>query len=140
MRSARITGPARTLAYFGLATVIGAALLGGAYLLKESLAGVFVVAALAMAAVLAASFWWWRGVDEAVREAHKAAWFWGGLIAVAVATPMLLLIAAAPDAQVEAWALGDDPYSLITTGVLGCLTVQIVGYSVAWAAWWLKRR
>ena len=33
-------------------------------------------------ASMAVVFWvcvvWWRGADEAVREAHKWAWYWGG--------------------------------------------------------------
>ena len=90
-----------------------------------------------MAAALAVSVWWWRGVDEAVREAHKAAWFWGGLVAVSAGAPFLILLRSAPDLLERA---GTEPHDLFVAGVLAALTVQLVGYTIAWAVWWPKRR
>ena len=137
--SLRLRGAARLAAYFAATAAIVAALIGGALLARESVAVLFALSALAMAALLLASVWWWRGVDEAVREAHKAAWFWGGLVAVCAATPFLLLLAGMPEQRVRS-ALGDEPYDLFSTGALACLLVQLAGYAVAWAVWWLKRR
>jgi hypothetical protein len=107
---------------------------------SESLPVVVGLYALVLAAVLVASIWWWRGVDEAVREAHKASWFWGGLFGVAAGAPVLFAVQSLPDETLVRWSFGGEPYDLLVTGVMACLVVQLVGYTIAWAFWWLKRR
>ena len=91
--------------------------------------------ALSMAAGLWASLKWWRGLDEAAQEAHKWAWWWGSTVGLAFAGVILLTL------LYGAGELGQAPIkSMLMLGaaiVTGC---QMVGYGVAWAAWWLKRR
>lgn len=105
---------------------------------EASIGGAALIAtavALSMAAGLWASYRWWKGLDEAAQEAHKWAWWWGSTVGLAFAGVVLLtLLYGAGD-------LGEAPIKSML--MLGCAVVtgcQIVGYGVAWAAWWLKRR
>ena len=104
--------------------------LGGAALIAAA-----VAVAMAMAAGLWACFRWWRGLDEAAQEAHKWAWWWGSTVGLAFASVILMTL------RYGVADLGEAPVkdSLMLGAVLvaGC---QTVGYGVAWAAWWLKRR
>ena len=52
--------------------------------------GVFVV--LIMIGAMVAGAAWMRSIDEAAREAHKAAWYWGGSGGMAVGGVLLCLI------------------------------------------------
>ena len=105
---------------------------------EASLGGAALIAAavaLAMAAALWACFRWWKGLDEAAQEAHKWAWWWGSTVGLCFAGVILMtLLYGAGD-------LGEAPIKSIlmlgTAIVTGC---QMVGYSGAWAAWWLRRR
>lgn len=89
------------------------------------------------------SVYWMRSIDEAAREAHKAAWFWGGSGALVLALP-LWLIAVLP--QTAAWSLPawfygrTDPVAYAALGAGGLIVVMLTGYGVAWAVWWLQRR
>ena len=91
--------------------------------------------AVSMAIGLWASLKWWRGLDEAAQEAHKWAWWWGATVGLCFAGVILLtLLHGVGD-------LGEAPIkSMLMLGaaiVTGC---QMIGYGVAWAVWWLKRR
>ncbi len=96
---------------------------------------VAIVVAIAMAVGLQATLKWWRGLDEAAQEAHKWAWWWGSTVGLAVAGVLFLtlLYGTGPqgDASVKAGLM------IGAAVVIGC---QVVGYAVAWAFWWLKRR
>ena len=92
---------------------------------------------------MAIVFWicvvWWRGADEAVREAHKWAWYWGGSAGVVVVAIVLGLGAWEVIDLVPADFSG-DPSDLVMTGAGLTLGVQMTGYLIAWAAWWLRHR
>lgn len=84
------------------------------------------------------SWRWWKAVDEAVREAHKTAWYWGGsgsmaLLAV-LALPLLVI------SQGDVPQLGLTPGEALFTlaGMAICGTVMLLGYGVVWAVWWLR--
>ena len=105
---------------------------------QASIGGAALIAAtvaLSMAAGLWASLKWWKGLDEAAQEAHKWAWWWGATVGLCFAGVILLT------ALYGAGDLGEAPVkSMLMIGaaiVTGC---QMVGYGVAWAVWWLKRR
>ncbi|ESQ81221.1 hypothetical protein [Asticcacaulis sp. YBE204] len=82
---------------------------------------------------------WWKRSDEAVREAHKWAWYWGGsvgLIVPAVILGMSMLgIEVLPDAYVASTGLSGP-----ASGILITLLPMFAGYIVAWAVWWLRHR
>jgi len=81
----------------------------------------------------------WRRLDEAAREAHKAAWYWGGSAGLALAGLVTGLFLARPDMPMP-WRLAEGDAGLVATGLLLCALAQMVGYLVAWAWWWLARR
>src|SRR5690606_29433021 len=41
--------------------------------------------------MIAGTLWWWRRADEAVREAHKWAWYWGGSVGMCVGLGAVML-------------------------------------------------
>lgn len=133
------------------AGVIGASLLIGAVIgvavaiLEEggnavSRLGILAMVTLGVGAALWISLRWWNRLDEAAREAHKWAWFWGGsggasfgFIAVAAAT-RFGRIDGSP--VLGSWTPAEAFYN----GAMALMACQLVGYSLAWAVWWLQRR
>jgi len=91
---------------------------------------------IAMAVGFALCVWWWRGIDEAAREAHKWAWWWGGTAGMAVGAVILLALMLGEDDAFSNTAAND----LVASGMLAIVLFQIVGYGIAWAIWWLRRR
>ena len=127
----------------GLA-VVGAVLGGGGALLgdRPGLFGLvlsFIPIAITMVIVGFVSIWWWRGIDEAAREAHKWAWWWGGSGGMALGAVVLITLTAR-DGVLPAASLGLSAADLIVGGMMTILLFQLAGYTIAWAAWWLKRR
>lgn len=94
------------------------------------------VFAMAMALVL--TIIWWRRADEAVREAHKWAWWWGGSSGMGIATALLLVVHLRP--QLIGGLADLEPSILVITAIALVLGLQLTGYLVAWAWWWLSKR
>lgn len=93
-----------------------------------------------MVAVLGVSFWWWSRLDEAAREAHKWAWYWGGSTGMLIGLVLMMVLTLRPaDIAVPA-SLGETPADLIGAGMMAILLFQLIGYGLAWAWWWLGRR
>ncbi|MBO9544305.1 hypothetical protein [Caulobacter sp.] len=118
-------------------------LVGGAFALATLLhweiplwliGGVLVVL---MVLLVPVTIIYWRMIDEAAREAHKFAWFWGGQGGMLIALGLGLLgdseklVAAYGDLKAAGWMF---------VGMLALLICQIVGYGLAWAGWWLIRQ
>ncbi|MDP3377802.1 MAG: hypothetical protein Q8S53_05510 [Brevundimonas sp.] len=82
---------------------------------------------------------WWRAADEAVREAHKWAWYWGGSAGIVVVILALGLVGW-DVIELAPTVLSGEPTELIMTGVGLTLGAQLIGYLIAWAAWWLRHR
>ncbi|ATC32454.1 hypothetical protein CA606_08890 [Caulobacter vibrioides] len=130
-----------------LRLLVGSALLGavvgaGLALLEEM--GVTPPASflgyglLALAPVmLVISVIYWRNIDEAAREAHKFAWFWGGSGAILIAAPLAMLVG---DARLTALAGPHSPSEWFAIGVFSLLVFQLAAYGLVWAIWWLRQR
>jgi hypothetical protein len=101
------------------------------------------VAVAAMAGAMAITAGWMRAIDEAAREAHKSAWFWGGCGGMALGGVFVILASAPPAATLHfaSW-FGDrtDPAAYAATGAGALGLLMTAGYTVAWAWWWWKRR
>lgn len=102
--------------------------------------GILAVLVIGLAAVLWVCFRWWARLDEAAREAHKWAWFWGGsagagvgFIAAAFAT-RFGQIDGSP--VLASWTPAEAFYN----GAMALMACQVIGYGLAWAVWWLQRR
>lgn len=103
--------------------------------------GVFII--LMMVGSLAVGAAWMRSIDEAAREAHKSAWYWGGSGGMAVGG-VLVCLSTLPQAaplRIPSWLDGrTDPAAYAATGALAMLLLMLAGYMAAWAWWWLRRR
>lgn len=128
----------------GLSALVGL-VVGGASALIDAFGGTataplqLALLAVAIVAVVWVCVAWWRSADEAVREAHKWAWYWGGSTGMAFVM-LLFALSTWEVIDVTLPPLGDTPNDLIMTGVALTVGAQGVGYLVAWAAWWLRHR
>jgi len=102
--------------------------------------GILAALVTAFAAAVWLSLRWWSRLDEAAREAHKWAWYWGGsagggvgFIATAFAT-RFGQIDGSP--VLASWTPAEAFYN----GAMALMACQLVGYGLAWAVWWLQRR
>lgn len=131
-------------ALFGL-SLLFAALAGGLGRIGEDIEGpaglLFASLSLALvAASLVAVLLHWRRLDEAAREAHKAAWYWGGSLGLGVAGIGIGYLLARPEADLSRYAIRPDDAGLLLSGALYVIAAQFVGYVVVWAWWWWSRR
>ena len=103
---------------------------------------------------ISATFWasvfsyiHWKRLDEPARVANKVAWMHGGAIGLFVAVisvPVVHFLPAAGD-QLDRitsswsprWSGAEAGFAL---GVLLTGTIQMAGFAIAWAGWWLRRR
>ncbi|MGV8928729.1 MAG: hypothetical protein ACOH1E_03165 [Brevundimonas sp.] len=103
---------------------------------------VAVVSVSAMVGAMAISVAWMRSIDEAAREAHKAAWFWGGCGGMAVGG-VLVILTSLPQAgtlSFPSWLDGrTDPAAYAATGAFAIMLLMLMGYAVVWAWWWITR-
>lgn len=103
-----------------------------------------IVAACALMVLAMAVGWaWMRTLDEAAREAHKAAWYWGGSGAMALAgVPIILaMMPWAETLRFEPVLMGrDDPAAWMAVGAFALMMIMTLGYIVAWVWWWLSKR
>jgi hypothetical protein len=88
-------------------------------------------------AVFAASVVYWRNIDEAAREAHKFAWFWGGVAGLLLMLPGAVLITSE---RLVAMFGPHSPAEWVLGGLAAMLIAQMAGYALVWAGWWLRQR
>jgi hypothetical protein len=93
---------------------------------------------VAMSCAMVLCVWWWRGIDEAAREAHKWAWWWGGTGGTLVGASVMMSLQLGDTTPIQSadLSVGD----VVAGSMLAILLFQLVGYSIAWAAWWLRHR
>ncbi|MGZ9100197.1 MAG: hypothetical protein ACXW3O_10875 [Brevundimonas sp.] len=99
------------------------------------------IAVVAMTGAMVVSVAWMRAIDEAAREAHKAAWFWGGCGGMALGG-VLLIMTSLPQSAAWTFTAFDgrtDPAAYAATGAFGMMMLMVAGYTVVWAWWWLTR-
>ena len=104
---------------------------------------VAVIAVASMAGAMAITVAWMRSIDEAAREAHKSAWFWGGCGGMA-AGGVLVIMASIPQAAALDLPAGldirSDPAAMMALGAAALALLMTAGYTLAWSWWWWKRR
>lgn len=103
--------------------------------------GWVVVAICLLGAVigLAVGILWYRRADEAVREAHKWAWYWGGTVGLIL--PCVALGASFLGVElISAEALARAGLTGIQSGIVVALLPMFVCYGIAWGVWWLRHR
>lgn len=102
-----------------------------------------VVALLLMVGAFWIGVLWMRSIDEAAREAHKWAWYWGGTAGMAVGGVFMLLSAVPRETPLQVPLImggTPDPAGYAATGAFGLMMLMTLGYSIAWAIWWWRHR
>lgn len=141
-RPRRLAGVGGFAIRMGVAAVIGVvAGVGGAIFGDQpgplGLALTLLCYGASMLGAMLVALWWWRDIDEAAKEAHKWAWWWGGCSGMALGGVLLMTALARSEvAPLQA----DDTGALFAGGIMVLLLFQIIGYGIAWAVWWLKHR
>ncbi len=88
----------------------------------------------------------WKRLDEPARAANTSAWKHGGVAGLLLAlllAPVVHFLPAAGDLLEKItdgsprWPEGQLGFVL---GVLFAAMMQMAGFTIAWARWWLKRR
>jgi hypothetical protein len=107
-------------------------------------AGTPLVMVLAAVWALAFAGAAWKRTDEPAREAHKFAAFWGApfaMLALVVGLPLYAALALHAKVQPGMALAGaaPAPWVLVWVGVMLAGVVQMAGYGLAWAGWWLRR-
>ena len=95
-----------------------------------------------MAVGMWVSVLWMRSIDEAAREAHKSAWFWGGSGGMAVGFTLILMamLSDIPMPGMPGLWGRTDPVAYMAQGAFAMTLIMLAGYIVAWGFWWLRRR
>ena len=137
-------GSGARIAILLAATVLGGGLVGGVYgwldhtdAMPGPLTAALILFVL-FGLMIAGTIWWWLHADEAVREAHKWAWYWGGSIGMCVGLGALLLASAYGGDQPVPATLSFG--EVLLAGAMLVLAPMLIGYGVAWFAWWLAKR
>ncbi len=129
-----------------IAATAGAVLASQRGMVEQDIAMLSIIAVMAVL-MMALALWvgvaWMRRIDEAAREAHKAAWFYGGSAGMAVGGVFVVLAGAPSAARLIPATLfpgRDDPAAYAAGGAMAMMILMLIGYSVVWGWWWLRRR
>jgi hypothetical protein len=109
---------------------------------KAMMWGMGIFAVIVMAGAILVGTLWMRSIDEAAREAHKAAWYWGGSGGMAAGGVLMILSFLPQAARISIPSvLSDrtDPAAYAVTGALALMTLMMIGYLIVWAWWWIVR-
>ncbi len=82
---------------------------------------------------------WWAVADEAVREAHKFSWFWGGSAGMIVVGAVAIPLMGVARGSIEGFGLTPAEAGLFLSGVGFTLAPMLLGYLLCWAGWWIIR-
>lgn len=143
-----VSTPAKRPSLPGLfLSVLGAGLpvsIIGALVIGFDLApGTVVYAAMGLvlgAVAMGLSWRWWAKADEAVREAHKTSWYWGGSVGLVVVSVIAMpLFAISADFAPAAAGLTRGEAGFMLAGIILTVVLLLLGYIVCWAGWWLSR-
>ncbi len=129
----------RVLVGCGLAGGVTGALWGALSAMEIAVPRPLLVGAAVVAIPALAWAMWvhWRNIDEAAREAHKFAWFWGASGAMLLAMPIAALITTR---RLELVFGPHEPSEWVAGGLIGMAALQVAGYGLTWAGWWLVRQ
>lgn len=133
------------LQFFGLMLLMAAVaggllgLAGDSEGLGDGLRGAVVMTVGLGLAVGALWFCWAYGrrLDEAAREAHKFAWYWGGSAGLLFTGIGLGMLTADPSLALGLRPPETTPAEWIVLGGVVTVGLQVVGYVVTWIGWWL---
>lgn len=89
-----------------------------------------------------------QALDEVAKQAHYVAWYWGSLAVLGVIAMINIASFAFNDARAADWLAGSllrlwgetAPNEAFMAGLMTGPVLMVVGFSVWWAVFWLRRR
>ena len=134
---------ARAPAWLLFVVMVASGLLLGFGARAVNLSGGALIAMVALL-VVAAGFGgvvYWRRLDEAAREAHKFAWYWGGSFGMGLAVAVAVTLTRGDfDPLLARMGEATGPGNFVGLGMMAAMGVQAVCYLVVWAGWWISKR
>lgn len=125
---------AAVLAFVGWTVIKGLLFLG------HPLAALGAMATVVCGA-LGASLFLRNRLDEVGRSAERFAWYWGGGGATAWTMIVLLVYALTGAPWLDLVLRGQwSRVELVLLGALGLAAMQVMGFALVGAGWWLRRR
>ncbi|MEK7661437.1 MAG: hypothetical protein AAB680_05295 [Pseudomonadota bacterium] len=122
--------------------VIG--LMRGTTSIKQALGAYLLITLGVILVSIPLSISWWKQIDEAARDAHKTAWFWGGSIGMSVAiliTALNLFFDGAILMKLgEIYHISDIQNFGFEFGLMNVMTFMGFGYVIHWGIWRRQRR
>ena len=103
-----------------------------------TLAPWYVAALLAVAGGITVLVW--RRLDEAAREAHKWAWYWGGSFGMAAGFALVVLLGRTAPTLGGLLPADAPAMAMMAMGAMILMLSQLLGLFVAWAFWWWRAR
>lgn len=113
----------------------------GEDIIRELLLAINLLGVLSCVLGLPLAIQWWKKIDEASKEAHKIAWFFGGSIGIFISMLLAVLNILFDGAVLNGLAAGirgAQNYAF-ELGITTCLTFAGLGYMIYWAIWWKQR-
>jgi hypothetical protein len=91
------------------------------------------------------SMWWslhyWRSIDEMARRAHLDSWFWGGVPGSIPLGILGMVALVEPSFKVDAFeSLAMSPTQVFGLGAVAIYGCMLVGYTIFWLIWWVRKR
>lgn len=110
---------------------------------RQILGGYLIICVMCVAISYPIGISWWKQIDEAAREAHKTAWFWGGSIGMSVAVFIAALNLFFEGAILESlenlYRINNIQNFGFELGLLNVMTFMGLGYMIHWGIWWKSR-
>lgn len=134
---------ARAPAWLLFVVMVASGLLLGFGARAVNLSGGALIAMVALL-VVAAGFGavvYWRRLDEAAREAHKFAWYWGGSFGMGLAVALAVTLTKGDfDPQLAQMSEAAGPGNFVGLGMMAAMGIQAVCYLMVWSGWWISKR
>ncbi len=92
---------------------------------------------IALLSVVFACFWV-ASLDEAARQAHYIAWYWGGSTGLAVSMLAFVTVMLRPEPFDDLFA-AMHAHAVFSAGVMVGLVPAVLGYAIWWVLLWLRR-
>ncbi|KAF0116542.1 MAG: hypothetical protein FD163_1569 [Hyphomonadaceae bacterium] len=119
-------------------------LLRGTTSIKQALGAYLLITLGVVVISIPMGISWWKQIDEAARDAHKTAWFWGGSIgmtvAILIAALNLFFDGALLTRLGEIYHISDIQKFGFEIGLLNVIVFMGLGYMIHWGLWWQQRR
>lgn len=124
-----------------LGGIMGYDMASGTGLIRNNPGVTYAIVGCLVIATMGVSILWWLSIDEAQREAHKWAWYWGGSFGLLLSVLAFVVAFAGGDELMSGYThfMGSEG-RLLALGIITAQAPAMLGYGIAWGIWWLRHR